>query len=527
MKNTIILFISIFLLSLINSTNVQAEQGTCIIQQFSNTYEIDLPFYWYKVTKIEKTDSMLHNSISYTHTSTYVDTSTKCNNINNSLPKRENDNLNILNYAITTFYFSKNPLTISETIYNEGIATFKHTPSNEDLRIKTTFLSLDNLPPVISNETLSPTIITSLEEVINIIYLKTKLTAYDEIDGIVEIKVHEDNYTKNSKTVGSHTVTFSATDSSNNTSYLTITIVVKDTTKPIITGNSNLTSNMSNPLTIQQIKDSLSVEDNYYEISNSFITVHTDNYTGNEQKEGLFTVSFKVRDLSNNISNAFIVTISTYDDIPPEINGESYYETNYKTLLDLNSLSNNLIVKDNIDDYPKIELLNDNYSNQHFKIGIHKIFFYAIDKNGNKSSPFGISINVKDLTSPTIYISQKFIGIDNNSNIDIKDIIEIIETNNNISTNNLLSFEIVKDEYTPNKTIPGEYLVELNYEYENGEEINIETKIIIDSFNSKESKEQPKNTPKQTFWSVLKDFFLKIWNFVKYIFSFDWLKKLI
>ena len=45
---------------------------------------------------------------------------------------------------------------------------------------------------------------------------------------------------------------------------------------------------------------------------------------------------------------------------------------------------------------------------------------------------------------------------------------------------NLSSKTIIKDEYTNNKNIPGEYVIELNYEYENGESINVETKIIVD-----------------------------------------------
>ena len=36
-----------------------------------------------------------------------------------------------------------------------------------------------------------------------------------------------------------------------------------------------------------------------------------------------------------------------------------------------------------------------------------------------------ININVKDTTKPTIYVSQKFIGVDGNANINIEDIIEI------------------------------------------------------------------------------------------------------
>lgn len=525
MKKLIITCISVFLLFLFNNIKINAQEGTCIIQQLSNTYKVDLPFYWYKTTKTTTVNSMMQQNISYDYTKTYVNTSTICEKLNNSLPKKENDENNILNSTITTFYYSKNSLSDSEYIYKEGSAIFKYSPSSSDLKIKTTFLSLDNLPPVITNEGLNPTIITSLEEVINITYLQLKLTAYDEVDGIISIKVHEDNYTKNRNILGNHKITFSATDKSNNTSYFTITVKVEDTTMPYIQGNTNITSNMSNPITIKQIKDSLSVKDNYYQIENTAIKIHTDNYTRNEQIEGTFSVSFTVCDPSNNLSEPFVVHIKTYDDIAPTISGETSYEISYKTLLDLNELSKNLIINDNIDKNPSIELLKDDYSDKYFEIGLYQISFVAKDKNENTSSPYIININVKDLTKPTIYISQKFIGVDGNANIDIKDLIEIIETSNNINSNNLLSSTIIKDEYTPNKTIPGQYIIELNYEYENGDNINVETKIIVDTFNNETTATQEqKNTPNKTFWSVIKDFFLKIWNLLKNFFSFKWLK---
>ena len=46
----------------------------------------------------------------------------------------------------------------------------------------------------------------------------------------------------------------------------------------------------------------------------------------------------------------------------------------------------------------------------------------------------------------------------------LEDLIEIIEQSNNINQNNLNSKTIIKDEYSNNKNIPGEYIIELNYD---------------------------------------------------------------
>lgn len=524
MKKSLLIFIFIFLAFIVGDKKIKAEQGTCIIQQLSNTYEVELPFYWYTATKETTVNNLMQQTIEYNHTTTLIDNSSKCNNLTGLTPKKENASSNTLNSKITNYNFSNNELSNSESIYKESLNKFKYSPASQDLKIKASFISLDNLPPLITTDNLNPIIITSLEECISVTYLQLKLTAFDEVDGKVNIKVHQDNYTNNYNVLGDHTIIFSASDKSNNTSYLTITIKVEDRTKPIIEGNQNIKSNMSNPLTVKQIKDTLIAKDNYYSLDSSSISIHKDNYTGNEQKEGTFTVSFKATDPSNNTSNEFIVYVTTYDNIPPSLNGEQNYEISNKILLDINEIANNLIATDNIDKNPTIKLVDDSYTLNYFKIGLYQITFIATDKNENESSPHVININVKDVTKPTIYISQKFIGVDGRASIDIKDIIEIIEQTNNISLNNLIEKRTIKDEYSQNKNIPGEYIIELNYTYESGENINIETKIIVGDFTQKEIIEETKSTPRHDFWSAIKNFLSKLWNFIKYIFSFKWLK---
>ncbi len=493
--------------------------GTCKLTQGNTQHSIDTPFYWYTAQKRSISYNMQITS-TYQHTIKTITSKEDCLNISGTTPNSVLNN-GVLDITSTNYYFSKSSYSKSEEIFN--LANEAFTNYQVSTPITSEFLSLDNLPPVIVTENLNPIIVVPVQHTINANYLLTKMTAYDEVDGEVSVIVFENNYSGNTTILGNYDIIFAAKDEANNYAYLTVTIQVIDNTKPSISGQTTLISNMSNPLTIDQIKKGLIIEDNYYTIPNSKLVVAQNNFTGNEQLEGSFTISFKVTDDSNNTSDIFTVTIENHDDIPPSINGQSSYEISNKVLMDINQLKSQVKATDNIDANPVIQIKNDGYSDNYYKIGIYQVTLFATDKFGNISSNFTININVKDLTEPTFYISQKFIGIDGQANISIEQLMDIIEETNNISTNNLVNKEIITDEYTPNKNIAGKYLVELQYEYENSNSINIQTYIIVDTY-IEDEQINTKKDPKLSFWDYIKNFFLRIWNFIKQIFSFKWLK---
>ena len=513
-----LIFALFFVIS--HESNIKAESiGTCIMSQFENTYEAEVPFYFYKATMVNTVNDSMVQSTNYTHEEILINNKEKCKSINGKTPEFIKNSNNILNYTRTTFHFSRTKLNDSENIYNSSIFLAPNFMSNGDYKITSEYISLDNSPPIIATENLQPTIITPVGTSINVELIKEKITAYDEVDGLISIKIHEDNYSANYKELGNYTIIFSATDNSNNTAYLTITIKIIDNQKPLISGQESLKSYMSTPLNIEDIKSTLTIKDNYYSLSNDKLCLIEDNYTPSINKEGYFTISFNITDPSNNVSDVFTVTIENYDDIAPSLTGETVYEVSNKTKLDADTIKNQLIIKDNVDENPIIEVTNDSYSNNYHNPGIYQITYTGFDKNNNASTPHTINITVKDTTKPTFYISKKFIGIDESFNVTIDELIDIIEATNNIPTNNLISLNIIKDEYTPNKNTPGTYLVELNYEYEDNENITIETYIVVDEYTN--IKKEPK-TNKKSFWDTIKRFILKIWNFIKQIFSFNW-----
>ena len=514
-------FIFIFLFFIfIGGVQVSATSGTCIFKQQSKTHQIDTPFYWYSATKEVLYDNMLHSNETYSHTYELIKTSAQCTALNNTVPTYiQGINNNALSNRTINYYFDKNLLNDSAIIFNNSLNKFS-VPDlvyTTGFEITTNYITFDELPPVIATDQINSTIVAQVNEKISIDSIKSKINAYDEVDGIIEIEIYEDNYTKNYNKLGTFTITFSATDNSSNTATLTISIKIVDTTKPIISGKQNITSHMSNPLTINQIKSSLSVTDNYDTNLSSAITPYSDNYSKNINKEGTFEIAFTAKDNSNNESLPFVVKVTMIDDIAPTINGETSYKTNVKTLLDTTTISEQLNAIDNIDQSPSIELQSNTYTQNYYKVGIYQLSFISKDKNNNISSPFTINIIVEDTEKPIFYVSKKFIGLDSTTQIPIEEIIQLINEANSIEPTNISSLTILEDNYTENFSKEGTYTIKLKYEYTNKEEIILESNIVVSTY--KENTKN-KNTPKKTFWSVIRNLIFKIWNFIKKIFIF-------
>ena len=274
---------------------------------------------------------------------------------------------------------------------------------------------------------------------------------------------------------------------------------------------------MSHPLTINQIKSSLSVSDNYDTNLNDTLTVDSDNYSQNTGKEGTFELSFTAKDKSNNQSSPFVIKITMVDDIAPTLTGESSYKTNVKNKLDVETIFPQLIATDNIDTSPSVKINEDNYTKNYYKVGVYQISFTAKDKNNNISSPFIINIVVEDKEKPIFYVSQKFIGVDSSTQIPIEDIITLINEANNVNLENVTSLTIIEDNYTSNFSEEGTYIVKLKYEYADQKEIILESNIVVSTY---EENLENKNTPKKTFWSVIRNFIINIWTYIKKIFIF-------
>lgn len=523
MKKLIYLFSLILFFIFFNNYNVSATSGTCILKQLSSTLEIETPFYFYEVEELKLVSGSMTPSFTYSHTYEEVTNRESCESINKTPSYLQGILGNALNSSTRNYYFSSSLITDSKTIFNKATSTFK-VPSlfQSGYSITGTYLSLDNLPPIIASNQIDSTIIANVGIKISVNEIKNKITAYDEADGVIEVKIKEDNYTSNYNKLGTYTLVFSATDNSENTSTLSLNIKIIDIVKPQIKGKNQIDSYMSNPLTIEQIKSTLTITDNY-DTNLNILNIENDNYSPNKTNEGLFEISFTALDNSNNESLPFTVKVNVIDDIPPIIEGQYSYTVNIKNLLQTSTIIEQLSVKDNVDDNPIVEILNDSYTANYYKVGAYQISLIAKDKNANNSSTFIINIITEDKDKPIFYISQKFISLNPTNQIPIEELIDIISLQNNIDKNNINNIEIIENTYSSNYSSNGNYKIKLDYSLKDTSSIVIETNILVEDLTA--NSKQNKSTPKKTFWSTIKSFFNKIWNFIKQIII--WFKQLI
>jgi hypothetical protein len=145
-----------------------------------------------------------------------------------------------------------------------------------------------------------------------------------------------------------YTIIFQACDNSNNCSNYTQKIKTSDITPPIIKGESNFVSYMSNPLTTQEIISKLKATDNHDGDITSKIYVCESNYQTNIAK--VYYINVCVKDFSENkIKEPYKLTITLIDDIPPTIEGATNFTSYLSSPISLKYILSNILVTDNND----------------------------------------------------------------------------------------------------------------------------------------------------------------------------------
>ncbi len=161
--------------------------------------------------------------------------------------------------------------------------------------------------------------------------------AYDgDISSSMEIV---GDYTTNSTTIKTETIQIQVSDSSGNTATKTITISFYDNVAPVITAPLSLTLSYQVRKTIENIlADSVHVTDNLDD--NPTLIITSNNYTGNENRIGNYSLSLKATDASGNETTKTIL-IEVEDKIKPVIYIDlGVVETLSSVILKVEDLSN-------------------------------------------------------------------------------------------------------------------------------------------------------------------------------------------
>lgn len=338
---------------------------------------------------------------------------------------------------------------------------------------------IDNDRPVIDGYV--GVYVTSVDNPASLEEIKSHLHAYDEVDGDLteEIKVDEDNYSENSHKVGEYDIKFSVSDKSNNTAHLTIKVSVVDVVKPIINISDSFTSKLSEPLSLEDIKNKIEVSDNYdKEIS---YTISKDEFSGNENVVGTYKIEISATDSSNNTSTKEI-SINVVDDIKPTISGTSEIKTSIKTKVSIEDIKKGLIVNDNYDELSITDLVveSDGYSDNYNQLGNYEVKFSVSDKSNNKSETFIVFVKVVDEDIPYFTVDDFIINVDYYASLNHEQIIELLSKTNIIDLSRISNIEkqvvVSKDEYQQTDK-EGNYKMTLKVTYDDGEEKTINLSI--------------------------------------------------
>ncbi len=325
--------------------------------------------------------------------------------------------------------------------------------------------------------------ITNKDVSINIIYpnvlsqndFKNMIKAYDgnnasEYEGI-SIEFDYDSYLSFSKSVGKHSLTFSASDEYGNTSTLNASVNIIDNEKPYLSGPSSFKYPINTELSEATIKEKYSASDNYDgDISNKIIISPEYTQISNEIKNETITIS--VTDSSNNTTTKS-VTIEFYDNISPVIESPDEITVSYQVNLSLvDIIRNSLRVTDNIDSNVNTDIYSLDTGLDIYKpiraVGEYELHIKAKDNSNNETTK-SVKVIIEDKIPPVIFIDNNFVELTSGVDVSIEDLTNLLYANGTLKKGKHYKAKVLTDTYSSHKEIDGVY--HLVIEYEDGEDI--------------------------------------------------------
>ena len=330
---------------------------------------------------------------------------------------------------------------------------------------------------------------------------------YDKCDGNItnNKKIISNEYDDKKLSPGKFNITYSATNSNNLTTNVTLTILVIDDIFPVITGVSKVIVTKDETFSLEKIKDNLIATDNYDgDISNS-IFIKYDDYTDNKKKLGTYSVIFGVSDSSGNLSTYPVeIEVKNSDTTPPIISGEDIIYTDVNSSLDNSVILSKYTAIDNEDgDISKsIVIVRNEYEYNMTKRGTYVINLKVTDSSGNVGMKDILIVNM-ETEGPVFLLSPLFISINNDMKFKTYNDVIAYLRNENIIDNN--EYVMIYDDYLLNQEEIGEHLIRLR-KVETKEDINVIMKV------------EKKNDEKPSFFNRIINLFKNIGRSIKSFF---------
>jgi hypothetical protein len=276
-----------------------------------------------------------------------------------------------------------------------------------------------------------------------------------------------DDYTMNVTSIGRYDVTFSITDSSNNSTQKSFQVVVEDVSAPLFKGNTQLTSYCSNPLSTSSILDQLLIQDNYNDIDALDVDVLSNTFDGNEDVVGTHEIQLSIKDESLNETQVTL-TVDVIDDVNPVFDGPTTLDVSYTEPLTLDTIKALYFVSDNADvlSNSDIVILSDSYTSNESTIGTYTVDLKVEDSSGNLTTK-QLVISVIDDIPPVIYTDEFLVTVNVNTIFEEEDALNLL-LNSGELINQTYDVSTLINEYEGHETTPGQYQYSLELLGEDG-----------------------------------------------------------
>ena len=247
-----------------------------------------------------------------------------------------------------------------------------------------------------------------------------------------------------------------------------------DTSSPYFIGSGTIISYFDQPITLLEIKSSLSAYDDIDGDLTANIEVLEDNYTANIGILGSYTIVFSVADNSSNVTTT-TVTVEVVDILPPVFSNLENIFAVYPNVYSHEDILAMLSASDNYDGdiSNNISVVNDNYSANASIVGSYQMEFEVSDSSGNTTS-YIQNITVIDDQGPVISgIDNISVGYDQTLTPSM--ILANLSVVDNYDEPSILELVIESDNYSANKEVIGSYQMEVSVTDSSG---NKSVKII-------------------------------------------------
>jgi len=362
-------------------------------------------------------------------------------------------------YAYYGFYGFQLEIGESSTSYEEYIAPFVDT-SNPEFSGSGAYITSYN-----TTET--------IQEII-----EQHITVYDEADGDISnsISIISDTYTGNENIIGDYLVQLSASDTSGNTAFFNLNILVKDEIPPVIKGPDTVEYSISEEKSILEIiNETFLIADEY---GNTTINIIQDNYTLNKTTIGIYNVEFEALDEFSNATNK-IFDISLIDNEAPVVVSDLNVYSYLSSPLNIQDVLKTLEFSDNYTDMTGVEIrvISDGFTGNEDNPGTYTINFEVYDESGNTVND-DLIVYVIDNVVPQIGGPLTYQG-SYTEKLVLEDFLNMINVSDNVGTITLNDVFIVGDTYTNRTNVTGSYTITFGIQDANSNESTHTINITI------------------------------------------------